>query len=97
MGLKIGKSRGSLAKYQTKGNLRFSIVNPKSNGCGSSRTQAGRNRGPHGGRPLPVMKLIGEARKTAYGPRFVTLKIQGDRADKEELTKGTFVDGDKIG
>ena len=31
-GLKIGKRRGSLAKYQTKGYLLFSTVDPKLNG-----------------------------------------------------------------
>ena len=91
-GLKIGKSRGSLAKYQMKGYLLFSTIDPKLNGYGGSGTQAGRNRGSHGSRPLLVMKLVGEARKTAYSPRFVTGKIQGDRADKEELTKGIFID-----
>ena len=75
-GLKIGKRRGSLAKYQTKGYLLFSTVDPESNGCGGSGTKANQNRGPRGGRPLSAMKLVGEARKTRYGPRFSMRKTQ---------------------
>ena len=64
-GLKIGKRRGSSAKYQTKRYLLFSTVDPESNGYCGSRTQASRNRGSCGGRPLPTTKLVSEARKMA--------------------------------
>ena len=44
-GLKIGKRRGSLAKYQTKGYLLFSTVDPESNGCGGSGLRLARTEG----------------------------------------------------
>jgi len=68
-----------------KGYDLFSTVDPELKGCGGSGAQTGQNRGPRGGRPLPATKLVGEARKTGYGPQF----SMGKHGKQVEATTNT--------